>query len=187
MIGKLLPAFLLCLCCGPYMLGATYYVDSIDGRDDNNGISAATPWKTLAKINSSKFLPADKILLRRGSVWREQLEFPSSGIDASPIAVDAYGEGELPVISGRILLRLARGLNAMPVDHRSGRRPSAVNPMWSFSMAHGEIKNLRAVTFQIQETGTGNPILFLFFPVPIPPRLFSIQGLRVECALRELT
>jgi parallel beta-helix repeat protein len=104
MIGKLLPSFLLSLCCSPLLHGTTYYVDSMNGRDDNNGVSAATAWKTLARISSSKFMPGDNVLLRRGSVWREQLNFPSSGSVGSPIVIDAYGQGESPVISGADLV-----------------------------------------------------------------------------------
>src|SRR5258708_20450857 len=84
--------------------GATYYVDPSKGSDNNNGLSETSPWKTLAKINSSQFAPGDVILLRRGAIWREQLNFPSSGSPAAPIVIDAYGSGELPTISGADLI-----------------------------------------------------------------------------------
>jgi hypothetical protein len=45
---------------------ATYYVDATNGNDTNNGLSEATPWKTIAKVNGSKFLPGDQILFKRG-------------------------------------------------------------------------------------------------------------------------
>ena len=80
--------------------GANYYVDSSKGDDANNGLSEASPWKTLAKINSSKFATGDIILLRRGATWREQLNFPSSGSPGAPIVIGSYGSGEIPVISG---------------------------------------------------------------------------------------
>jgi hypothetical protein len=38
-------------------LAATYYVDTTNGNDGNNGLSEATPWKTIAKVNTSKFNP----------------------------------------------------------------------------------------------------------------------------------
>ncbi|MEZ4969244.1 MAG: hypothetical protein R2814_06220 [Flavobacteriaceae bacterium] len=48
-----------------------YYVDATLGNDDNNGISEATPWKTLTKVNnsSSTFMAGDMILFKRGEVW----------------------------------------------------------------------------------------------------------------------
>ena len=86
-------------------VAATYYVDSSKGDDQNSGTSPNSPWQTIAKLNSSTFLPGDTILLRRNSVWREQLNFPSSGNSAAPITIDAYGTGDLPVISGTDLVQ----------------------------------------------------------------------------------
>jgi parallel beta-helix repeat protein len=85
-------------------VAATYYLDSVNGNDTNDGSSPATAWKTLAKVNASKFSPGDTILLRRGGTWREQLTFPSSGAKDAPIVLDAFGEGPLPVISGADLV-----------------------------------------------------------------------------------
>jgi parallel beta-helix repeat protein len=115
-------AFLL-LC--PAAHSATYYVDSVKGDDTNPGNSADAPWRTLTKVNSFKFFPGDTILLRRGSIWREQLNFPSSGsVDAS-ITIDAYGKGELPLISGADL-----------VDSTSWTQSASSGPhIWQSSVA----------------------------------------------------
>jgi hypothetical protein len=43
---------------------ATYYVDATNGKDTSNGLSEATPWKTVAKVNASSFNPGDQILLK---------------------------------------------------------------------------------------------------------------------------
>jgi parallel beta-helix repeat protein len=102
MLRNLLLLFLFCAC--PVLRATTYYVDSANGNDSNNGNSPSSPWKTLAKINSSKFMPGDVILLRRESLWREQLNFPSSGSASAPIVIDSYGSGNLPVISGADLV-----------------------------------------------------------------------------------
>jgi len=86
---------------------ATYYVDSLKGDDANPGTTPDSPWRSLAKVNSFKFAPGDILLLRRGSLWREQLIFPSSGSADAPIAIDAYGEGERPLINGADLVDAA--------------------------------------------------------------------------------
>jgi len=99
----LLLAILFLDACPP-LLGATYHVDSVQGSDQNDGLSETSPWKTLARINSSKFSPGDAILLKRGSTWREQLNFPSSGSPGAPIMIGAYGSGEPPMISGADLV-----------------------------------------------------------------------------------
>ena len=104
MSRKLLLLFLFVLSASPAVYGTTFYVDSTNGNDANGGNSPSFPWKTLARLASSKFMPGDIILLRRGSVWREQLNFPSSGSAAAPIVIDAYGTGDLPVISGADLV-----------------------------------------------------------------------------------
>jgi len=101
MFRKLLLLFLLVLSASPAVYGTTFYVDSTNGNDANAGNSPSSPWKTLTRLASSKFMPGDIILLRRGSVWREQLNFPSSGSAAAPIVIDAYGAGNLPAAAGR--------------------------------------------------------------------------------------
>jgi len=87
--------------------GTTYYVDSVLGNDNNSGVSQAAPWKTLGRVSNFSFAPGSRILLKRGSVWREELNFPSSGVPGEPILLDAYGSGNAPVISGSDLLPIA--------------------------------------------------------------------------------
>jgi len=96
--------FLFLLLSSSSASAATYYVDSAGGNDNNEGTSATTAWRSLAKVNSFRFSPGDTLLLRRGGRWREQLKFPSSGAANQPILIDAFGEGELPVISGADLV-----------------------------------------------------------------------------------
>jgi parallel beta-helix repeat protein len=92
------------LILGSKVHSATYYVDSLKGDDANRGTTPDSPWRSLAKVNSFKFAPGDILLLRRGSLWREQLDFPSSGSAEAPITIDAFGDGEQPVISGTDLV-----------------------------------------------------------------------------------
>ena len=84
----------------PLSLAATYYVDATNGNDANNGLSEATPWKTIAKVNALKFNPGDQILLKRGEFWREQLNVSSSGVPGNLITFGAYGSGNDPIING---------------------------------------------------------------------------------------
>ncbi len=92
---------LACILCLPLtMHAASYYVDSAHGSDRNAGISAAQPWQTLGKVNHVSFQPGDRILLHRGSHWREQLAPHSSGTNEHPIVIEPYGEGAMPRIEG---------------------------------------------------------------------------------------
>ncbi|MBE7558184.1 hypothetical protein HS125_04260 [bacterium] len=83
---------------------ATYYVDSVAGNDNNAGTSISAPWKNLTKIGSRSYQPGDKILLKRGSLWRQTLTVPSSGSTAVPIVIEAYGSGPRPNLRGANLL-----------------------------------------------------------------------------------
>lgn len=76
----------------------TFYVDSTDGIDSSTGSSPGKPWKTLEKVNRSRFAPGDTILLRRDRQWRETLEVSSSGNPDLPIVFSAYGSGNNPLI-----------------------------------------------------------------------------------------
>jgi len=77
---------------------ATWYVDSAAGSDANSGDSPRTAWRSLARIATHEFAPGDRILLRGGSVFREQLRPRSSGAANAPLVIDRYGEGPLPRI-----------------------------------------------------------------------------------------
>jgi len=80
----------------------TYYVDAINGSDANVGTSEALAWKTISKVNKSSFNPGERILLKRGLVWRERLNIPSGGQAGNPIVFDAYGSGMKPKLLGSI-------------------------------------------------------------------------------------
>lgn len=78
----------------------TYYVDCENGNDSNDGLTPFKPWKTISKVNNHSFYPGDRILFKRGCIWRETLIPPSSGEKGKLIVFGAYGEGEKPRITG---------------------------------------------------------------------------------------
>jgi hypothetical protein len=84
-------------------LSGTYYV-SPGGSDSNDGLSAESPWRTLAKVNSTSFSPGDTILFIRGGEWRESLIPSSSGTPELPIVFSDYGMGSSPKFWGSDLL-----------------------------------------------------------------------------------
>ena len=51
------------------MKSKTYFVSSINGSDSNDGLSSATAFETLGKINEIKLMPGDKVLLEKDSVF----------------------------------------------------------------------------------------------------------------------
>ncbi len=85
---------------------ATYYVSN-SGNDSNNGTSPSTPWKTLAKLNTTKPAPGSAAYLQCGSVFRESLWITNSGTATAPISYGSYGScnaTNLPVVNGADLL-----------------------------------------------------------------------------------
>lgn len=94
----------LYLTCGliPTASATTYYVSWITGDDSWDGQGPTRsgghgPWKSLARA-SQKFSPGDKILLKCGDTWNEELRPKGEGTAANPITISSYGVGPRPVI-----------------------------------------------------------------------------------------
>lgn len=78
----------------------TYYVDSINGSDSNDGTSESSPWSSLTKVNSKTYSAGDKILFKAGGTWTGQLYAKGAGTSEAPIVIDMYGTGSKPLIQG---------------------------------------------------------------------------------------
>ena len=78
----------------------TYYVDSVAGKDTNNGLSANAPFKSLGRVPHGDLTPGSKVLLKAGSYFKEQLGLTASGKEGAPIVYDMYGTGAKPIIDG---------------------------------------------------------------------------------------
>lgn len=86
---------------------ASYYISSSSGDDNNDGRSPDRPWQHLSKImlrsiSANPFKPGDRILLRRGDLWHEQIQIRANGTAERPILVSDYGQGTKPLIYGDI-------------------------------------------------------------------------------------
>lgn len=78
--------------------GHTYYV-SVEGNDANDGRSSASAWKTLAKINQTKFEDGDKILLKGGNVFTGFISIEGKGLQNLTIA--SYGKKKATINAGK--------------------------------------------------------------------------------------
>jgi hypothetical protein len=88
---------LACLVIGASVARAETYHVAVSGDDANPG-TEALPWRTIAKANAAALKPGDRVLLRKGDVWREQLTVRRSGTAGNPIVFGAYGSGANPRI-----------------------------------------------------------------------------------------
>ena len=81
-----------------------YYFSSSSGDDARTNMqaqNAATPWKTIDKLNAfiNNINPGDSILFRAGDIFFGVINVKKSGTVLSPIVFASYGDGENAVIS----------------------------------------------------------------------------------------
>lgn len=80
-----------------------YYVSSSMGNDGNNGLSEATAFKTITKVNALNLLAGDRVLFKCGDTWRGvMLTIVKSGAAGLPITFGSYPAGcvNKPILSG---------------------------------------------------------------------------------------
>lgn len=81
-------------------LGRVFYVDDASGDDASDGLSPATAWRSIERVNGASIQPGDSILFKRGGLWQgSKFEVPAGGAEGRPVTIGAYGSGEMPVIS----------------------------------------------------------------------------------------
>ncbi|MBQ4136803.1 MAG: S-layer homology domain-containing protein [Clostridia bacterium] len=135
--------------------GKKYYV-SATGDDNNDGLSPEKPWKTIKKVNETKFNDGDGVFFKRGDVWYinyEQLNAQSG------VTYSAYGEGAKPKFVGS---KNASGKeNWVPTVYDNVYVYAKNIP---YSVNNGSINDVGAIIFdggrawgiQIQKTREGN-------------------------------
>lgn len=80
-------------------ISVTYYFDSVNGSDLNQGISSEKPFRTLNKINEIDFNSGDSILLSNGSYFNGNIKL----IDKNDIHISNYNNQEktYPIINSK--------------------------------------------------------------------------------------
>lgn len=95
---------LILYCLNMQVFATGYFVNSISGKDSHAGTSVTTPWKSLAKVESTNFQPGDIVNFARGSswtkaAWESVFVIDNNGTKDNPIIFRAYGKGEMPTFS----------------------------------------------------------------------------------------
>src|SRR3982075_4303682 len=72
-----------------------YYV-SPSGNDKNNGLTIATSWRTLNKVNNCQLHPGDQVLLEGGKTFTGSILLDSldSGVEKHLILISLFGRGK---------------------------------------------------------------------------------------------
>ncbi len=99
--GRNLSLLLLYIILVSCSQGKVYYIDAVNGNDNNSGHFPGSAWISLAKVNQTVFQPGDKILFKAGDTWTGQLELKGSGTPRAPIQINRYGKGKNPAIHGK--------------------------------------------------------------------------------------
>ncbi len=142
----------------------TFYVDSVNGKDTASGTTEQEAWKSLKKIREAEsFVPGDQILLKRGSVFREeQLTFSGMGQEGKPIVVSAYGEGALPRLEGNGKLENVIALSNQEHIHIDQLEITNLDARYHKDFALNQSNNketpLRAINVSISDFGTASGI-----------------------------
>ena len=74
--------------------GTKYYV-AASGNDDNDGLTPATAWKSVEKVNAFEFKAGDGVFFNRGDEWRITKPLAAK----SGVTYSAYGTGAKPKLN----------------------------------------------------------------------------------------
>ncbi|GAB3198155.1 hypothetical protein ABID22_000626 [Pontibacter aydingkolensis] len=76
----------------------TYYISST-GNDQNTGLSPASAWHSISKVNSHTFIPGDSILFEGGQVFEGSLYFHKGNLaqGTQPVSITSYGLGKATI------------------------------------------------------------------------------------------
>lgn len=95
--------FLLFLLISISARAETYYIKT-GGSDAADGLTDATAWETITKVNTTwaagTFAPGDSILFNKGNSFYGTITITESGTAGSPIYIGSYGTGADPIITG---------------------------------------------------------------------------------------
>src|SRR5688572_18003810 len=91
----------------------TYYVAN-GGDDSHAGTTAERPWKSLDRINSFRFQPGDRVLLKGGDSFHGTLQLTAedSGDKSAGVAISSFGSGRASIAAGK-----ETGISAIDVEN----------------------------------------------------------------------
>ena len=80
---------------------SVFYVSSSSGDDKNDGLTPASAWKTIDKVNVMPLVPGDSIRFRSGDVFKGKLSIvDEGGKKGLPLVIAGYGTGAKPLLDG---------------------------------------------------------------------------------------
>ena len=92
------PDFATSIWMPPLTEGRTYHVDANGGDDSNDGLTPLKAWRTLQRASKLILGEGERLLLKRGCVFDEELQTTARGASGNWAEIGAYGEGMRPQI-----------------------------------------------------------------------------------------
>lgn len=77
----------------------TFHIDSRNGDNRHDGLSPQTAWRDFTPINGKTLQPGERLLLRRGSTFNQELRLSAQGTPQAWAEINAYGDGPRPIIA----------------------------------------------------------------------------------------
>lgn len=74
-----------------------YYVDAVGGNDANNGLSPATPWQTVDKVNNFAFPTGNIVIKFKGGVTHSYATGVALNTPRNNVTVTSYGTGRATI------------------------------------------------------------------------------------------
>ncbi len=76
-----------------------FYISSSSGSNSNDGFSSASPWENFDNLEPYiPLLPGERIFLKRGDTFTQELNLRGKGTSGNLIELSAYGTGDRPKI-----------------------------------------------------------------------------------------
>jgi len=131
----------------------TYFVDATAGSDAAAGTSAATAWRSLARVNAATLRPGDVVGFKRGETFPGTLIVRQSGTASAPIQLVAYGTGAMPVLdagASEWAIQVAAGIGYVVIDGLVVRNAGNIGILLADGAHHNVVRNC-----EITNVGTG--------------------------------
>ncbi len=82
----------------PIRATRAFHVDADAGDDARDGLTPQTAWRTFRNLKGRVLGPGERLLLKRGCVFRDELEVSAAGAPDNWAEIGAYGAGGRPQI-----------------------------------------------------------------------------------------
>lgn len=138
-----------------------YYVDSVFGRDTNDGLSRRKAFRTLARVNELVLKGGDSVLFKAGGVYKGCL-VPKRTEDEGIITFDRYGVGEAPLIEGDGEAAVdLRDINFIDFNRIAVSNHNGLFGIRIINEAGGEMRHIHVTNCHVFDVYGGHDMFFI--------------------------